>query len=131
MAALLLALPNEAFVLMLPDDLTELLGNLLENATEWAGKAVRISLSVDGETVIQIEDDGPGVPDGQAENLCRRGVRLDEQRQGTGLGLAIARDIAEAYHADLSFGRATLGGLAVTVRIPSAESSAFRGQPRR
>lgn len=125
------AVPNQAFALMLSDDLTELLGNLLENATEWAGKAVRVSLSLGEETVIRIEDDGPGIPDGQIENLCRRGVRLDEQRQGSGLGLAIARDIADAYHADLSFGRATLGGLAVTVRIPSGESSAFPGPPRR
>jgi signal transduction histidine kinase len=74
------------------------------------------------ETIsIRVEDDGPGVPENQLNNLGQRGVRLDEQKQGTGLGLAIARDVSEAYDGTLSFDPSPLGGLAVTVQIPGSQ----------
>lgn len=110
--------PERIFAAIRPDDLGELLGNLLENASKWARRTVRVSVSRSDAVTVLIEDDGPGVPDSQLKKLGLRGVRLDEQTQGTGLGLAIARDITEAYHGDLSFDRAALGGLAVTVRMP-------------
>jgi signal transduction histidine kinase len=91
---------------------------LLENASKWAQRTVRVSVSQRDTIAVLIEDDGPGVPDNQLRKLGLRGVRLDEQTQGSGLGLAIARDITEAYHGDLSFDRAAIGGLAVTVRLP-------------
>ena len=59
------------------------------------GYTIRVAVSLDDAVAISIEDDGPGVPDEQLENLGLRGLRLDERRQGSGLGLAIARDIAE------------------------------------
>ena len=68
--------------------------------------------------IVEVEDDGPGVPEEQLDSLGLRGVRLDEQKQGSGLGLAIAHDITEAYHGTLSFDQSPIGGLAVTVRIP-------------
>jgi signal transduction histidine kinase len=110
--------PEGIFAAILPDDLGELLGNLLENASKWAQRTVRVSVSQRDTIAVLIEDDGPGVPDNQLRKLGLRGVRLDEQTQGSGLGLAIARDITEAYHGDLSFDRAAIGGLAVTVRLP-------------
>lgn len=110
--------PDGAFASILPDDLAELLGNLLENATKWANKAITVSVSRNDAIAIRIEDDGEGVPDDQLNSLGLRGVRLDEQKQGSGLGLAIARDIVEAYQGELSFEHASMGGLAVTVRIP-------------
>jgi signal transduction histidine kinase len=109
--------PDLVFASIPPDDLTELLGNLLENANKWANQSVRVSVSRNDIIAILIEDDGPGVHDDQLQKLGLRGVRLDEQVQGSGLGLAIARDITEAYHGSLAFNRATTGGLAVTVRI--------------
>ncbi len=105
------------------DDLAELLGNILENASKWARETVAITVSRRNAIVITIEDDGAGVAEDQLANLGLRGVRLDEQKHGTGLGLAIARDIAEAYDGDLSCSLSVLGGLAVTVRLPSATST--------
>jgi signal transduction histidine kinase len=110
--------PERIFAAILPDDLGELLGNLLENASKWAQRTVSVSVSERDAVAVLIEDDGPGVSDPQLKKLGLRGLRLDEQMQGSGLGLAIARDITEAYHGDLSFDRAGLGGLAVTVRLP-------------
>jgi signal transduction histidine kinase len=111
--------PDGADAAILPEDLTELLGNILENATKWADAAVSVSVSKGSAILIQVEDDGPGVAEDQLITLGQRGVRLDEQKQGSGLGLAIARDVAEAYHGVLSFAQSPMGGLAVTVRIPS------------
>jgi len=115
----LLDVPNGADAAILPEDLTELLGNILENATKWANKAVSVSVTKGNKTIsIRVEDDGPGVPEDLLNTLGQRGVRLDEQKQGTGLGLAIARDVSEAYDGTLSFDPSPMGGLAVTVQIP-------------
>ena len=117
--------PDTLEVVMLPEDLTELLGNLLENASNWA--AGRVAVRVLGPAAamepveVQIEDDGPGVPGQALEVLGQRGLRLDERTQGSGLGLAIAQDICDAYGAELQFGRGAagsgLGGLLVTLRL--------------
>ena len=112
--------PDGADAAIPPDDLTELLGNIMENATKWANEAVSVSVSVSksNAVIVKVEDDGRGVPEEQLDSLGLRGVRLDEQKQGSGLGLAIAHDITEAYHGILSFDQSPLGGLAVTVSIP-------------
>lgn len=110
--------PDGADAAILPEDLTELLGNILENATKWANAAISVSVCRGNGILIKVEDDGPGVPEDQLITLGQRGVRLDEQQQGSGLGLAIARDVVEAYHGVLSLDSSPMGGLAVTVRIP-------------
>jgi signal transduction histidine kinase len=114
------AAPDRIDAPILSDDLTELLGNILENATKWAKAMIAVSVSDNNAIVITVEDDGPGVSEDQLDSLGLRGVRLDEQKQGSGLGLAIARDIAEAYQGDLSFSNRPQGGLAVTVVLPVA-----------
>ena len=115
----LLDVHDGADAAILPEDLTELLGNILENATKWANKAVSVSVTKGNKAIsIRVEDDGPGVPENQLNTLGQRGVRLVEQKQGTGLGLAIARDVSEAYDGALSFEPSHMGGLAVTVQIP-------------
>lgn len=109
-----------AQVRLSPDDLAELLGNLLDNAGKWARARVRIVLSRHQGWRLTIEDDGPGVPEEQRTRLGQRGVRLDEQTAGTGLGLAIARDIVAAYDGQLQFGLSRLGGLEVRLDLPAA-----------
>lgn len=102
------------------DDLLELLGNLLDNACQWARGVVRLSIA-EGDRLV-IEDDGPGCPPAELERLTRRGQRLDEQRRGHGLGLAIVADIVEQYAGALSFDRSPeLGGLRVTVSLPALD----------
>ncbi|GAA4327671.1 HAMP domain-containing sensor histidine kinase [Pigmentiphaga soli] len=103
-------------------DLTEILGNLLDNARKWARRHVRVSADGrDGHFTLTIEDDGPGLPDDVAVRI-ERGRRWDESRPGSGFGLAIARDLAEAYQGSLGFSRSPLGGLAVAVSLPAAPS---------
>ena len=102
------------------DDLLELLGNLLDNACQWAAGVVRLSLGAhDRVCVVTVEDDGPGGSAQQLQRLTRRGARLDEQLHGHGLGLAIVLDIVDQYGGTLAFDRSpALGGLRVTVELP-------------
>ncbi|MFO7854786.1 MAG: sensor histidine kinase [Paracoccaceae bacterium] len=107
------------------EDLEELAGNLIDNAFKWARSRVRAEARrADGELVLTVEDDGPGVPEDDRERVLRAGTRLDEAVPGSGLGLAICSDIAEAYEGRLDLGRSRLGGLAVTVSLPLARSEA-------
>ena len=120
-----LELPARAEVQLAPEDLAELLGNLLDNAAKWARNRVRVRVDVDPglQWHVRIEDDGPGVAAEQRDRLGQRGLRLDEQTTGSGLGLAIARDIVAAYRAELEFGISEPGGLAVTLALPAVRSS--------
>jgi signal transduction histidine kinase len=107
-----------AAVPMESQDLTELLGNLLDNARKWAKSTVRIAFA-DG--VLSVEDDGPGVPGEETERILERGIRLDESTQGSGLGLAIVRDIVGLYGFILTLESSPLGGLAVRIRFPQSQ----------
>ncbi len=101
-------------------DLAEILGNLAENAATWAAGTVRIEGRSDGSTImLQVDDDGPGVPEDQIDTVLARGGRLDQTRPGTGLGLAIVGDLVEANGGSLSLRRSPLGGLLAEVRLPS------------
>lgn len=104
------------------EDMTELLGNLGDNACKWARGRVRIAAEGGQAATLTVEDDGPGCPAEQLDRIAGRGVRLDEATEGHGLGLAIARDIVEHYGGELGFDPSPLGGLRVTVRLPSAPS---------
>ncbi len=118
------AVPPDAAAAMDPQDLAELLGNLTENAVKWARSRVSVTgaTALDG-AVLTIEDDGPGIADGDVAAALARGGRLDESRPGTGLGLAIVSDLVEAYGGTLTLGRSTLGGLHAVVRLPARHTA--------
>ncbi len=109
------------------DDLLELLGNLLDNACQWAVAVVRLTAGVTRQGLcLRVEDDGPGCPPEQMELLRQRGTRIDESRAGHGLGLAIAGDIVRQYGGALRLDRsAALGGLLAEAVLPSPSD----GQP--
>jgi signal transduction histidine kinase len=84
------------------EQLERLVANLVDNAVRHAGTRVVVRLQrQDGNAVLEVEDDGPGIPAEHQEAVFDRFTRLDEARDrdtgGSGLGLAIARDIA-AHH---------------------------------
>ncbi|WP_319945966.1 ATP-binding protein [Mesorhizobium sp. AR07] len=110
------------------EDLEELLGNLLENAMKWARSAVSVSVApltgkddAAGLFEIDIEDDGPGIPDDKAREALKRGRRLDETKPGTGLGLAIVADLVNEYGGILALERSGMGGLKAVVRLRSLQ----------
>lgn len=100
-------------------DLTELLGNLVDNAFKWCAARVRIQArEQDGALVLEVEDDGPGIPDDAAQEVLRRGVRADQSTPGHGIGLAVVRDIVEAYGGSVRIGRSDLGGASIALELP-------------
>ena len=103
--------PHGATLLGDREDLFELFGNLIDNASKWANTQVFISLQ---GTTVEISDDGPGCPPGMLAEITQRGFRADENTPGSGLGLAIAQDIAGTYGAALEFANNSPG---LVVRI--------------
>lgn len=96
-------------------DLTEMLGNLIDNARKWAHRRVVVSAEQSGaETLLTIADDGPGLSE-EAFGRIARGRRWDETKPGTGFGIAISGDIAEETGARLELGRSEMGGLRATI----------------
>jgi signal transduction histidine kinase len=103
-------------------DLSEILGNLMENAARFARSSVRVSASATaGEAIIAVADDGPGIPDRDREAALSRGVQLDSKGGSSGLGLAIVCDIVEAYGGRLAMANAD-PGLIVTIALPSSQA---------
>jgi len=101
----------------------ELAENLVDNATRYGAHLVRISThAADGRAVLQVEDDGPGIPPSERQRIFERFHRLDnESTEGSGLGLAIVREIAQRHDATIEVadgpGRR---GTRFTVSMPAA-----------
>jgi signal transduction histidine kinase len=90
---------DEAWVRCEREDLSEMLGNLMENACKWARSKVMVVIRRQaGEIVTVVSDDGPGLTSDQLLAVQTRGVRADEQMPGSGLGLAITIDLATLYN---------------------------------
>lgn len=102
-------------------DLDEMLGNLVENAAKYGSGRVFVTVEKSAPFVdILIEDDGPGIPEEQRNELFIRGKRLDTTgKPGTGLGLAIVRDVAEIYGGRIGLEESEdLGGLLARLSLP-------------
>lgn len=115
--------PSESVPLVVrPMAIKRCLGNLVSNALRYASN---VALSVDlAETAVfvHVDDDGPGIPEDQRDDVLRPFVRLDDSRNpetgGVGLGLSIALDVARGHGGDLMLSQSPMGGLRATVRLP-------------
>jgi signal transduction histidine kinase len=106
--------PESLELPMRAEELSEMLGAVLENAAKYALRRVRLhGASAEGRTVVTVEDDGPGIARERLDESLLRGARLDETGPGEGLGLAIAREIAHATGGRVSMDRSPLGGLKI------------------
>src|SRR5579871_3093115 len=105
-------------------DLTELLGNLLDNGCKWCRGVVRIEARVDVDApprerlALTVEDDGPGISAADRNRIGTRGVRTDETVPGHGIGLAMVQDAIELYAGRLLIDASPLGGARVRLRLP-------------
>lgn len=103
-----------------PQDLDEMLGNVIENACRWCAGAVRVSAAAQRQEVrVFVEDDGPGLDPAQIEAVLQRGRRLDESTPGHGFGLPITGELAGLYGGRLDLAHADLGGLRVVLVLPA------------
>jgi signal transduction histidine kinase len=101
-------------------DLDEMLGNLIENAAKYGGGRVFVTVKTTPECVeVEVEDDGPGIPEEERASIFDRGARLDTGKPGTGLGLAIVRDVAQIYGGSIHLEESEdLGGLLARLKLP-------------
>jgi two-component system sensor histidine kinase PhoQ len=108
-------------------DLTEALGNLLDNACKWCRGRVRLVASVVAADsaapggrvpiLLSVEDDGPGLPESLRIQGPARGRRADENTPGHGIGLAMVQEMAEGYGGRLRLGVSSLGGARVELQV--------------
>jgi len=103
------------------EDLEDMLGNLLDNASKWARGRVSLSAGLSrGNLSIDVEDDGPGIAEDQLPRVIERGVRLDERAPGNGLGLSIVATLAASYDGELVLQQAAPTGLRATLSLPGS-----------
>lgn len=107
-----------------PDSLRRALRNVIENAVRYGERArVRLALG-EGALEIQVDDDGPGMPEEDFERVFAPFVRLEHSRNrdtgGVGLGLAIARSILRSHGGDVTLANRPEGGLRVTLSLPQS-----------
>ena len=112
-----------------PEDLSRMFRNLLDNAVRYARRRVLITAAARPEgIVVEIADDGPGIPEEERERVFGRFVRLDASREqasgSAGLGLAIAREIATAHGATIVLTEAPGGGTRAVVTVGSTAGAA-------
>lgn len=105
-----------------PTALRRALANLIGNAVAY-GDTAHVRLSDAPETVqIAIEDEGPGIPPDQIENVFEPFYRVEQSRShstgGVGLGLSVARTVIQAHGGDVLLSNRPEGGLRATVRLP-------------
>ena len=98
------------------------IGNLVSNASRFGEHIVIRAATERGWLRIEVDDDGPGIPKEERENVFRPFYRLDHARNqdegNSGLGLAIARDIAKSHGGDVTLGESSMGGLRAIIRVP-------------
>ncbi len=94
------AMPEQGLVYYEEGDLYEIVGNLMDNACKWCRHTVKVAVSLnqhkegqDFSVLLEIEDDGPGIPSEKLAEILKRGVRADENIHGHGIGMAVVYDL--------------------------------------
>lgn len=101
-----------------PLALRRCIGNLIDNALKYGERAHLRIIDSAHSFVLQVDDEGPGVPAQQLEQVFEPHFRLAGQQQGYGLGLGIARNIAHSHGGEVSLRNLREGGLRVTLSLP-------------
>jgi signal transduction histidine kinase len=123
--------PEHAMAMARQDDIRRSITNLVENAVRFASNTtIRLAMG-DGQAIIDVDDDGPGIAETKKSKMLEPFVRGDEARNmdeasGFGLGLSIARAIALAHGGALSLHDLAPRGLRARVQFPFGESVQLR-----
>lgn len=105
-------------------DLTEVLGNLLDNAAKWTNSVVRISAKKISDhkkrsgLLLVVEDNGQGIEESELARILKRGQRADESTPGHGIGLAIIKEVVISYQGEIAIELSPLGGAKFTISLP-------------
>jgi two-component system, OmpR family, sensor kinase len=106
--------------------LDNLLGNVRSHTPAGTPAHVRVT-TLNGSAVIEVADEGPGLPPGEAENVFRRFYRADASRSrdsgGVGLGLSIVAAVAQAHQGTASAAPGPSGGAVFRITLPLLTTS--------
>ncbi|UUM30986.1 ATP-binding protein [Vibrio japonicus] len=106
-------------------DLEEVIGNVIDNACKWAVSRVQVNVALkDNRIVIEVEDDGVGIPESKREHVFKPGRRLDETTEGSGLGLNIVHDVVMLYGGVVGVESSEFGGAKVYIELPGGINDA-------
>jgi two-component system osmolarity sensor histidine kinase EnvZ len=114
---------GDPIVKLRPQGFKRCLMNLVKNACRHGKRVVVTGIHEHGFLTVFVDDDGPGIPPAEREDVFRPFYRGDQARNldesGTGLGLSIARDVARSHGGDIRLDQSPIGGLRVSVTIPA------------
>jgi signal transduction histidine kinase len=96
--------------------------NLLDNAIRHSPSGATVTVAINRDGTVSVEDEGSGVPDAQKQLIFRRFYRADRQRSGTGIGLALARRIARLHGGDAWVEDRPDGGARFVLRFAPARA---------
>ncbi|ESS69965.1 sensor protein PhoQ [Methyloglobulus morosus KoM1] len=121
-----ISVPEQCQIYFEEGDLYEIIGNLLDNACKWCKHNTKITVTKNPRKdrrnyalLIQIDDDGPGIPDGKLNEILKRGVRADENIHGHGIGMTVVFDLVGMLGGKLEGNKSTeLGGMSWRVYLP-------------
>jgi len=98
------------------------INNLIDNSIKYGKKTKIILEKKSSNIIISIEDDGPGIPKSEYNNVIKPFYKIDksrsESKSSVGLGLAISSDIIKSHGGDMNFGKSSFGGLKVIISLP-------------
>jgi two-component system, OmpR family, sensor histidine kinase PhoQ len=121
-----IAVPEQCLIYCEEGDLYEIVGNLMDNACKWCHHSVKVSIVLNQRknrrnfsVLLQIEDDGPGIPVGKFNHILKRGIRADENIHGHGIGMAVVYELIGLLGGQLEGGTSImLGGMRWSVYLP-------------
>ncbi|RZU98401.1 HAMP domain-containing histidine kinase [Spiribacter vilamensis] len=123
------SIPDTISVRTDPQDLQEMVGNLIDNAAKWADRRFQLVVEQDTDSILfRVIDDGPGMSADARAAVMERGVKLDESSPGSGLGLAIARELAALYDGSLHLEPSETGGTEAQLRLPGQSRTRRSGR---
>ncbi len=121
-----ISVPEQCPIYCEEGDLYEIVGNLMDNACKWCQHSVKVSIALNQRknrrnfsVLLQIEDDGPGIPVGKFNDILKRGIRADENIHGHGIGMAVVYELIGLLGGQLEGGTSImLGGMRWSVYLP-------------
>lgn len=121
-----MTVPEQSLIYYEEGDLYEIAGNLMDNACKWCRNTVKVSISLSQRKgrrnyaiLLEIEDDGPGIPAGKLAEILKRGVRADENIHGHGIGMAVVYELVGLLGGLLEGKKSeALGGMKWSVYLP-------------
>ena len=105
-----------------PNSIKRCLVNLTDNGLSYGKKVEIVAKKTANNVIIFVDDDGPGIPEKEYQNVIKPFYRIDKSRgqnkSGVGLGLSIANDIIRSHGGNISLNKSPLQGLRVKISLP-------------